>query len=80
MKTRERLGLRVFSWLAHAGSIQVTLPRGETVSIGHGSPSADVEVTDFSAVTDILRSGLTGFAEAHMDGRIETSNLPALLP
>lgn len=79
MKARERLGLRAFSWLAHAGSIQVTLPRGETVTIGHGSLGADVEVTDYSAVADILRTGLTGFAEAHMDGRIETSNLPALL-
>jgi cyclopropane-fatty-acyl-phospholipid synthase len=79
MRARERLGLGVFSWLAPAGSIQVTLPSGETVSIGHGSPRADVEVTDLSAVADILRTGLTGFAEAHMDGRIETSNLPALL-
>jgi cyclopropane-fatty-acyl-phospholipid synthase len=79
MKARERLGLRVFSWLAPEGSIQVTLASGERVSIGRGSPSADVEVTDFSAVADIFRTGLTGFAEAHMDGRIETSNLPALL-
>ena len=79
MKARERLGLRVFSWLASTGSIQVTLPSGETVSIGHGSPEADVEVTDYSAVADILRTGLTGFAEAHMDGRIETSDLSTLL-
>jgi len=79
MRARERLGLRVFSWLARAGSIQVTLPTGETVTIGHGSLGADVEVTDYSAVADILRTGLTGFAEAHMDGRIETSDLPALL-
>jgi cyclopropane-fatty-acyl-phospholipid synthase len=79
MRTRERLGLRFFSWLAHAGSIQVTLPSGESMSIGRGSPSADVEVTDFSALADIFRTGLTGFAEAHMDGRIETSDLPALL-
>ena len=79
MRARERLGLRVFTWLAGAGSIQVTLPTGETVTIGHGSLGADVEVTDYSAVADILRTGLTGFAEAHMDGRIETSNLPALL-
>jgi hypothetical protein len=50
----------------------VTLPTGETVTIGHGSLGADVEVTDYSAVADILRTGLTGFAEAHMDGRIET--------
>ena len=40
---------------------------------------ADLSIVDDSAFSDIVRRGLTGFAEAHMDGRINTTDLPALV-
>lgn len=79
MTPLERVGLWVFRLLARRGTLHVTLRDGATAVIGDGSPTASVTVNEYSAVRDMLRTGLLGFAEAHMDGRIDTPDLPELL-
>ena len=79
MRMAEKVGLGVFSWLAREGTLELTLPGGESTRIGRSGPSADLAVHDYSAVRSILKTGLTGFAEGIMDGRLETSDLRALL-
>jgi cyclopropane-fatty-acyl-phospholipid synthase len=75
----ERFGLWVFRLLARRGTLELTLPDGTIQVIGHDGPEASVSVHDYSAIQEVLRTGLTGFAEAHMDGRIDTPDLPQLL-
>jgi cyclopropane-fatty-acyl-phospholipid synthase len=77
MSLAVEIGLWIFSSLARMGHLKLTLPDGRTRHIGDGSPSAELTIHSYSAVFDILRSGVIGFAEAHMDGRIDT---PALAP
>ncbi len=79
MTRQEQLGMAIFRRLARAGSLSLTLPDGRTTVVGEGEPSAAVSLEDYSAIGDILRTGLIGFAEAHMDGRVETPDLPRLL-
>jgi cyclopropane-fatty-acyl-phospholipid synthase len=69
----------VFGLLARRGSLRLGLPDGRTHRVGTGEPEAEITVHDYSAVRDVLRTGLTGFAEAHMDGRIDTPDLRRLL-
>ncbi len=73
------LGVWVLSRLARTGRLTLTLPDGRVHRIGAGSPSAELTVSSYSAVVDIVRSGLIGFTEAHMDGRIDTPDLSALV-
>jgi cyclopropane-fatty-acyl-phospholipid synthase len=79
MTRRERLGLAIFSYLARTGTLHVTLPGGQTATVGSGEPRAAVRINDYGALRDILRTGLTGFAESHMDGRVDIDDLPRLL-
>lgn len=79
MNLRERAGLWVFGRLARAGSIELELPDGRRERFGDGDPIADLAVRDFGALRGIIRTGLTGFAEAYMVGDIETSDLRGLL-
>lgn len=79
MSTAERFGLWVFGLLARRGGLRLGLPDGRTHRVGTGGPEAEITVHDYSAVRDVLRTGLTGFAEAHMDGRIDTPDLRRLL-
>jgi cyclopropane-fatty-acyl-phospholipid synthase len=74
-----KIGLRIFSSLARMGHLKLTLPGGRTQHIGAGSPSAELTIHSNTAVFDIVRSGLIGFAEAHMDGRIDTPDLAAVV-
>jgi cyclopropane-fatty-acyl-phospholipid synthase len=73
------LGVWILSRLARTGRLTLTLPDGRAHRIGAGSPAAELTITSYSAVADIVRSGLIGFAEAHMDGRIDTPDLSALV-
>lgn len=79
MRPIESTGLWVFRRLARVGTIALTLPVGRTVPVGRGDPVADVTFADYGVVGEILRQGLTGFAEAYMDQRVETTDLGALL-
>jgi len=40
---------------------------------------AQVTVHEYSALADVFRRGLLGFAEAYMDERVDTDDLPGLL-
>ncbi len=55
------------------------MPTGDRVTIGHGQPVADISIRDLGAILEIVREGLTGFAEAYMSGRIDTSDLDRLI-
>lgn len=79
MRVSARIGLWILSRLARTGHLTLTLPDGQIQHIGAGSPSAELTISSNSALIDIARSGVIGFAEAHMDGRIDTPDLPALV-
>lgn len=79
MKWYERAGVRVLSKLAPNGTLTLTLPGGEQAPIGEGPPHADLEIRSYSAIREILKRGLIGFAEGHMAGDLETDDLPGLL-
>lgn len=78
MKRREKLGIRLFERMARVGHLELTTPQG-THSIGSGTPRAGLTIHDYSAVGAVLQTGLLGFSEAYMDGRIDTPDLRALL-
>lgn len=78
MNAFERIGIAAFGKIASHGSLVVALPSGVRV-IGSGTPTADLVVKDYSVLPDLVRRGLLGFTEAYMDGRIDTSDLRALL-
>ena len=75
----ERIVVWVMTHTAKEGSLTLTLPSGTTTTIGSGDPIADVGVVDSSVLPMILRHGATGFAEAYMEDRLETSDIAALL-
>jgi cyclopropane-fatty-acyl-phospholipid synthase len=79
MTTRERFGLWVLHRLARVGSLTLTLPGGEEVKTGTGAPAADLTVNHYRAVGEILRQGLTGFAESYMSGALDTTDLGDLI-
>lgn len=78
MNRRERIGLRIFERMVREGRLELTTPLG-THHVGYGEPMASLTIHDYSAVRDVLRTGLLGFTEAYMDGRIDTPDLRALL-
>jgi cyclopropane-fatty-acyl-phospholipid synthase len=79
MKPAERFGLAVFRALVRNGSLELTLPAGTAVPVGAGSPSADLGIRHYGALAGILREGITGFAEAYMQGDLDTTDLRRLL-
>ncbi|MDX1469447.1 MAG: cyclopropane-fatty-acyl-phospholipid synthase family protein, partial [Acidimicrobiia bacterium] len=79
MKWHERAGVGVLAKMAPNGTLSLALPSGEQTTIGTGSPRADLEIRSYSAVGQILREGLIGFAEAYMSGVVETTDLSDLL-
>jgi cyclopropane-fatty-acyl-phospholipid synthase len=79
MTRGERLAVRAVSSVARRGSLQLVLPSGTKTTIGTGAPEAQLVVHDAAALPRLLRGGLTGFAEAYMDGQLDTPDLAALL-
>ena len=79
MRSDERLALWGLGLAAPNGTLIITLPDGDIATVGGGEPVADLIVKDRSAIGDILRSGLMGFAESYMEDRVDTSSLPQLL-
>ena len=64
------------------GSLDVTLPNGETRSFGRGddgTPSARITVNDWRVFSAAVTRGDIGFAEAFIEGRWDTPSLPDLL-
>jgi cyclopropane-fatty-acyl-phospholipid synthase len=79
MNRLENLGISVLGRIAHVGRLTVTLPDGRVRRVGTGVPAAELRLADYSPLRDIVRTGLMGFAEAYMDGRVDTPCLPDLL-
>lgn len=79
MNWLKNLSIFILGRIAGVGRLDLTLPDGQVRRVGTGTPAAELRLADYSALRDILRTGLMGFAEAYMDGRIDTPNLPDLL-
>ncbi|MFZ0493050.1 MAG: cyclopropane-fatty-acyl-phospholipid synthase family protein, partial [Acidimicrobiia bacterium] len=79
MNRLENLGISVLGRIAHVGRLTVTLPDGRVRRVGTGVPAGELRLADYSPLRDIVRTGLMGFAEAYMDGRVDTPCLPDLL-
>ena len=64
-------------WLAGKlrGRITVTMPSGVCRTLGHGPLHADIQLRSLAVIWKAGRRGTLGFAEAYIDGDIETSNL-----
>ena len=63
------------------GCLDVTYPDGSKHIFGDQGATECVKlrVKDFSAISRVFRNGTLGFAEAYMDGALETDDLTALL-
>ena len=72
-------GLVLFRVMASRGRVDLTLPDGTSTAVGAGTPHADLTIHDYRVVGRILREGVTGFAEAYMEGDLETTDLRNLL-
>ena len=79
MTLLETAGVTTLGLLARHGTLGIELPSGAHRTIGSGEPKAHLLVRDGSVIGDILKQGLTGFAEAYMDDRLATPDLPELL-
>lgn len=61
------------------GSLEVQLPDGLRVQVGHGVPLAHLRFHRWGAFRDILSKGDIGFAEGYIDGAWDTPDLTGLL-
>ena len=61
------------------GSLEVQLPDGVRVQVGHGIPLGHLRFERWSAFRDILSKGDIGFAEGYIDGAWDTPDLTGLL-
>jgi cyclopropane-fatty-acyl-phospholipid synthase len=80
----ERIILGMLAKLSH-GTLTLTAPSGDIKQFGsavndsqHGL-SADLQISDEQVYGEILRGGDIAFAEMFMQGRVLTTDLPALL-
>ncbi len=62
-----------------AGSMEVVLPDSRCMTLGRGPRAARMRVSDWRAFDIALDKGDIGLAEAYIDGRWETDDLPGLL-
>jgi len=92
MNTREHMELlsgdpptfaarTVLSMLARIerGRIEVGLPDRSRLTFGSGTPAARIDIAEWSVFAAVLARGDIGFAEAYLDGRWTTPDLPGLL-
>ncbi|HQS99952.1 MAG: SAM-dependent methyltransferase [Hydrogenophilales bacterium 16-64-46] len=61
------------------GSLEVQLPDGLRVQVGHGVPLGHLRFARWSAFHDILSRGDIGFAEGYIEGAWDTPDLTGLL-
>ncbi len=78
-----RTGKVLFSLLSRLshGRLDIIAPGGQTLSFPGELPGPDAQIhlSDWSLVGDVMRSGDVGFAEGYMEGRWDTPDLAALL-
>ena len=61
------------------GTLELTTPEGYQLRFGDGGePWADLQLTDWTALRRIFRSGDVGLAECYRDGLVTSNNLTAL--
>lgn len=69
-------------WLTHygIGRLHLTLPSGRAARIGtsSGLNEGEIRIARYRALWKIWRRGALGFAEAYMDGDLDTSDLRGL--
>ena len=61
------------------GSLEVQLPDGVRIQVGHGVPLGHLRFERWSAFRDVLSKGDIGFAEGYIDGAWDTPDLAGLL-
>jgi cyclopropane-fatty-acyl-phospholipid synthase len=61
------------------GSLELELPDGLRVEVGHGAPVAHLRFERWNALRDVLAKGDIGFAEGYLAGAWHTPDLTALL-
>lgn len=62
------------------GTLELTTPEGYQLRFGDGGePWADLQLTDWTALRRIFRSGDVGLAECYRDGLVTSDNLTALM-
>ena len=62
------------------GTLELTTPEGYQLRFGDGGePWADLQLTDWTALRRIFRSGDVGLAECYRDGLVTSNNLTALM-
>jgi cyclopropane-fatty-acyl-phospholipid synthase len=72
------VGKRLLRWKP-TGSLLIVLPNGRTHRFGERSPEeAVLELQNYSVVRKALSRGSLGFAQAYLDGDIESPDLAAL--
>jgi cyclopropane-fatty-acyl-phospholipid synthase len=78
----ERIIFGMLAQLSH-GSLTLTQPSGQQQILGDPSSGsglqADLHIHDPAVYSEILRGGDIAFAQAFMDGKVTTSDLPSLL-
>ncbi|MFZ0013144.1 MAG: cyclopropane-fatty-acyl-phospholipid synthase family protein [Acidimicrobiia bacterium] len=79
MTLGEDARLWALRFMARSGTLDLTLPDGRVVRVGAGTPHAHLKIIGPSVGGMVLRRGLTGFAEAYMDGLVDTDDLGSLL-
>ncbi|QEL64133.1 cyclopropane-fatty-acyl-phospholipid synthase [Oryzomicrobium terrae] len=65
----------------HGGVLTVRLPDGASLWLGddQAGPAVDLHIHDWSVFARVLARGDIGFAEAYLDGQVDSSDLAALL-
>ncbi len=61
------------------GSLDLELPDGQRLAVGHGVPVGHLRFERWSAFRDVLAKGDIGFAEGYIDGAWHTPDLTGLL-
>lgn len=60
------------------GRLRLTTPEGEVYDFGHGAPSCDMHIHDWSVVSAIAARGDIGFGETYVAGLWESSSIADL--
>jgi cyclopropane-fatty-acyl-phospholipid synthase len=79
MTVSDRIARWTIATFGRRGSVLLTTVDGIERRHGSGGPYAEMRIVDRSAYSRVLRSGALGFAEAYLEGEIETTDLQQLL-
>ncbi|MDF2182802.1 cyclopropane-fatty-acyl-phospholipid synthase family protein [Neptuniibacter sp. CAU 1671] len=81
MAWNEQLFIRYLNHLFKdkQGQLDLTLPSGSRTLIGQGSPSAQVTLNSWKALTGLLFGGINGWSDRYLDGDWESDNLTQLV-